>query len=233
MKIQAELKQFLFDKGISDVGFAKIEDSDIEGCQYALSVVIRLSNAIVDEISESGPTLTYFNHYRTINAFIDKTLLEAGLFLQHAGYSYVPVAASQSVNTAGWSYSGRYSHKKVACLAGLGTIGKNSLFIHNSFGSRVRLGTLFTNCEFETENKIPVSPCKKCTKCVHACPSGAISGKEWEPGIKREELFDAEKCSEHMKKEYQHIGRGAVCGICMMVCPMCSNKRENKKMKGV
>jgi ferredoxin len=25
--------------------------------------------------------------------------------------------------------------------------------------------------------------------------------------------------SEHMKKAYQHIGSGAVCGICMRVCP--------------
>ena len=35
----------------------------------------------------------------------------------------------------------------------------------------------------------------------------------------REEMFDAQKCSEYMKRKFQHIGRGAVCGICMEVCP--------------
>jgi hypothetical protein len=37
--------------------------------------------------------------------------------------------------------------------------------------------------------------------------------------VTREEMFDAEKCSQYMKKHFQHIGRGAVCGICMEVCP--------------
>lgn len=52
----------------------------------------------------------------------------------------------------------------------------------------------------------------------NACPSGAISGKEWHIGITREEIFSAETCSQYMKKQFQHIGRGAVCGICMKVC---------------
>jgi epoxyqueuosine reductase QueG len=57
-----------------------------------------------------------------------------------------------------------------------------------------------------------------CTICRDACPAGAITGEEYIPGHERKEIFDAKKCSEHMKT-YKNIGRGAVCGICMSVCP--------------
>lgn len=217
-RIQQELYDYLIKEGASDVGFCKIDDGDFGSCCYAVSVVVHLSDAIVDEIG-AEPTHTYFNHYRSVNAFIDSLLLKAGLFLQRNGYRYITVAASQSINKDGWNYKGRYSHKKAAVLSGLGNVGKSSMFLHKEYGSRVRLGTVFTDCEFDVLEVLPESPCKNCNLCVKACPSGAISGKEWTPGTSREEMFNAEKCSNYMKQHFKHIGRGAVCGICMKVCP--------------
>ena len=218
MSIQKELKAFLLAEGASDVGFCALPDGDFGDCRFVVSVVVRLSDAVVDEI-DGAPTHTYFHHYRTVNAFIDALLLKAGLFLQRRGYRYIPVPASQSVNKDGWNYCGRYSHKKAAVLTGLGTVGKSALFLHRDFGPRVRLGTLMTNCPLEPEAQAAPSPCLGCDRCVRACPAGAISGVAWSPGTPREELLDAEKCSTHMKRAYQHIGRGAVCGVCMRVCP--------------
>ncbi len=216
---QNELKDYILSLGASDVGFfCREDDGADEKLNYGISVVVRLSEEIISEI-DGEPTLTYFNHYRQINAFIDGILLRTGLFLQKSGYRYVTVAASQSMNNEGWNYRGRYSHKQGACLAGLGGIGKNSLFFHKDFGSLVRLGTVFTDCELSAGDVLPHDPCGECVKCVEACPAGAIKNKEFYPGIEREEIFDAQKCSDYMKKEFQKIGRGAVCGICMRVCP--------------
>ena len=47
----------------------------------------------------------------------------------------------------------------------------------------------------------------------------AIKGHEWTPDSAREDIIDAKACSDYMKRAFQHIGRGAVCGICMRVCP--------------
>lgn len=215
MSIQSELKEFLLEKGASDVGFFSAEDGPMK---FGVSIVVRLSQAIVAEISDA-PTHTYFNHYRSVNAFMDSLLLQAGLFLQKKGYKYITVAASQSINKDGWNYQGRYSHKKAACLAGLGTVGKNSLFMHGEFGSAVRLGTLFTDCPLEKEEREIVNFCNGCNICVNACPSHAIKGAMWRPGIDRDKIFDPSLCSEYMKNKFQRIGRGAVCGICMRVCP--------------
>ena len=214
--LEQELKEFLLSKGVSDVGFSYVEDSTAGELKYAVSIVVRLSDAVVEEITNE-PTPTYFNHYRTVNAFIDRCLLEAGLFLQSRGYNYITVAASQSM--PGTPFNGRYSHKKAARLAGLGDIGKNSLFIHKDFGTRVRLGTLFTDCPLQGDGVLEERLCTGCDKCVRACPSGAILGKDFAPGVEREEIFDAALCSQYMKKQFHHIGRGVVCGICMKVCP--------------
>ena len=218
MKIQDELKEYLISQGASDVGFCKIDDGDFGECKYGISIVVRLSESIVDEIG-AEPTHTYFNHYRSVNAFIDSLLLKAGLFLQKNGYKYITVAASQSINKDGWNYKGRYSHTKVATMSGLGSIGKSSMFLHKDYGAKVRLGSVFTDCEFDVSDIVPLDLCNGCDKCVKACPSGAITGNMWHEGCDREYMFDPEKCSNYMKNHFKHIGRGAVCGICMKVCP--------------
>lgn len=218
MSIQNELKEYLLGEGVSDVGFSFIGSGAPDGLPYAVTVAVRLSEAIVGEI-DGAPTHTYFNHYRTVNTFIDRALLQTGLYLQRRGYKYITVAASQSINSDGWNYAGRFSHKEGAVRAGMGNIGRNSLFIHRDFGSLVRLGTVFTDCPFEVCEAEPVDVCGDCRACVEACPAKAIKGGKWCPGTPREEIFDPAKCSEYMKREFQRIGRGSVCGICMSVCP--------------
>lgn len=223
MSFSDELRSKIIEYGASDAGFFTCDDGPLK---YGITVVVRLSEAIIGEI-ENAPTLTYFNHYRQVNALIDRILLETGLYLQKNGYGYYTVAASQSMNGDGWNYRGRYSHKKGACLSGLGTIGKNSMFIHKEYGSLVRLGTIFTDCPLETGTPLTDCLCGECDICVKSCPSGAITGKAYYCGVDRAEIFNAEKCSEYMKKEFQKIGRGAVCGICMRVCP--KNKLPERK----
>ena len=216
-QIQTEIKDLLVSLGVSDVGFCHMQaDDGIGGLENAVSIVVHLSDAILDEVVDK-PTHTYFNHYRSVNAFIDHCLLRVGLLLDRYGYKYITVASSQSINDEGWHYRGRYSHKKIACLSGLGNMGNNGLFLHKDFGARVRLGTVFTDCQFENPTEYPEDLCSHCNICREKCPSGAISGKNW--STDRESYFNAAKCSEFMKREYKNIGRGAVCGLCVSHCP--------------
>ncbi len=209
--------------GASDCAFARVSDG-LAGLPFAVSVAVRLSDAIVDEI-DGKPTYTYFNHYRSVNFLIDQILLRTGLWLQDRGARYLTVAASQSRPDS--PYEGRYSHKKAACLSGLGSMGLSGLFVHKAWGPRVRLGTLFTDWEglagalpagevsavnSAAKSAIPFRhECAKCGLCAKRCPAGAI---DVSTGL------TARTCSEWMKKEYQSIGRGSVCGICMAVCPL-------------
>lgn len=216
--MQNKITEFLKSHGAAQVGFCKTVDNEFN-LGYAISFTIPLSDAIIDTI-DNAPTHTYFHHYRSANALIDHISLRCGLMLAENGYKYATVPASQSVN----GMQGIYSHKMAAVCAGLGTIGKSSLFISSQNGPRVRLGTILTDCEFKTPAELPQSICGSCNLCVKSCPAMAIVGNEWTPDCTRESLIDAKACSDHMKKAFQHIGRGAVCGICMRVC-----KQHEKK----
>lgn len=218
-EIQRQITDFLLENGAGQVGFCAINDDEFAkndfGLNYAISYTIPLSDAVIDNI-DGAPTHTYFHHYRTVNTLIDNNSLKVGFILRRHGYRYVSVPASQSVN----GLQGIFSHKYAAVHAGLGFVGKSGLFISTENGPRVRLGTILTDCDkFEVNEKISDCLCGSCTACRNACPAMAITGNLWSPDKPREYIIDALACSQHMKKAYQHIGRGSVCGICMRVCP--------------
>ncbi|MBE6351166.1 MAG: epoxyqueuosine reductase [Spirochaetaceae bacterium] len=213
---------------ISDIGFTQNNNPKID-LPFAISLVVHLSEKLISEIN-TEPTMCYFHHYRTVNYFIDQTQLKIGNILQNNGFDYIPIPASQSINTEEIPFSGRFSHKEIALKCGLGSIGKNCLFLHKEFGPRVRLGTVFTNLDLsdfclDTPSTEPfLNPfCQQCNACIQACPSQALIGQN-ATNAQRDTLLIPERCSQHMKKAYQHIGRGAVCGICMKVCPIGKGK---------
>ncbi len=212
----------LYSLGIEEFGFSRTSDFDearAAKLPYAISVVVPLSDYIIDEI-ENEPTFAYFQHYRAVNAYIDSTLLQIGFTIAKNGYVYLPIAASQSIPTNSLSYSALVSHKAAARAAGLGAIGKSALFLSKRYGARVRLGTILTDMPFDCDDiKKIVSVCGDCNVCKKSCPAMAIVGNNYEEGTSRESLVDAAACSNYMKKSFQHIGRGVVCGICMRVCP--------------
>jgi len=104
--------------------------------------------------------------------------------------------------------------------AGLGRIGKNSCLIHPKLGSFVFIGELITNLELEYNSQRINDLCGGCTRCIDACPTGAIIAP-W--------LLDARKCISYYTIEY----RGDLppdekekfkdwifgCDICQDVCP--------------
>ena len=214
MHRKEELEQMILEEGIAEVGFSRFDETPYAGLSTAITLVVRLLDPIIDGI-EKTPTKDYFHHYRTVNAYIDRVALKACLFLQQKGYRAAPIPASQSVS----EYAGLFPHKAAAVRAGLGWIGKSDLFISYAQGVRVRLGTILTDYPAEIKEHPYHGECGDCMICVKACPAMAIRGVNYETGMKREEIYDAEACSHHMKQAYQAIGRGAVCGLCMRYCP--------------
>lgn len=206
--------EFSEDRFVSDIGFAKCTDTPFPGLENAVSMVFRLSDAVVEQI-EDAPTHTYFQHYRTMNAYMDSIAHQLVMSLQKKGYNAAAIPASQSIE----GLAGLFPHKKAAVRAGLGYIGKSCLFISHKFGPRVRLVTVFTDAPLDTVCLEQKSLCGDCDICAKACGAMAIKNVNFECGMTREDIYDAKACSDYMKSSYKHIGRGAVCGVCMRVCP--------------
>ncbi len=211
---EKEIQEIVLNNGGAFCGFAEFEH---DGLANAISYGVKLSDFVLSQI-ENAPTYTYFTHYRTANALIDRIGFLIGNYIESKGYLYMPIPASQTIGGHD-SYKGEVSHKRAAYLAGLGHIGKNALFIHNEYGSKVRLGTVFTNMPLEVGTPLTDNICKDCRICTSVCPAQAIFGNCFDPSKPEEDLLDRKACSDYMKKAYQHIGRGSVCGICIKNCP--------------
>lgn len=107
-----------------------------------------------------------------------------------------------------------------AVRCGLGFIGKNTTLIHPKKGSFFFIGHLFLPIELEGTGKPLTNRCGRCTKCLDACPSGALEAPFH---------IDARKCISYLTIEYK--GSLAVidpktfngwmygCDICQDVCP--------------
>lgn len=217
---EKEIEKLLISGGACLVGFSDIGESPIKNqpeLRFAVTIVYKLSNAVLKTIEER-PTMAYFQHYRTVNVKLDSLALDAVRYIEEQGFNAFPIAASQSTNDDKSAYRGIFAHKTGACLSGVGYIGKNALLYTKEYGSKVRLATVLTDMPLERQRDIIVGGCGDCEVCKKACPAGAISGLNYEVGMQREDFFDAEKCSSNMKT-YKDIGRGAVCGICIKVCP--------------
>ena len=222
---EKELHALLKRNGADIVGFSCVKEKlpdELSLYPYAVTIVRRLSRAVTDTI-QGAPSMIYFQHYRITNTKLDLLALDAVSFIEKKGYLALPIAASQSTPDSKEEYRGVFPHRTGAVMSGLGFIGKSGVLITNKYGSFVRLATVLTNMPLEGTGEVQTSKCGACTLCQDACPAHAITGEEYIPGHPRKEILDAKKCSDHMKT-YKNIGRGAVCGICMSVCPF--NKKK-------
>ena len=143
------------------------------------------------------------------------------VFLNHLGYKAIP-----SGNDTGLSIP-------IAIQAGLGEISRMGTMVSERYGSRVRIGKVYTDLELPPDRVKSFGVqefCIKCKKCAELCPSNAI-GLEAEPTVKptvssissnpgvRKWYQDNEKCFS----QWERLGTG--CGVCITVCPY--NKIEN------
>ncbi len=210
------------DKGCAIVGFCKLDEKSknsifFNGSQfdYAVTIGIKLADGILKTIN-NAPSFAYFQHYRIANSKLDDTAFDIANIIENNGYLALPVGASQSMGSNN-KYRGIISHKSVAVQCGLGFVGKSGLFISREYGSKIRLATVLTNMPLERQLPILENACKSCNECVKNCPAEAILGQVYDGTCER--VIDAEKCSKYMKDNFQDIGRGSVCGICIKVCP--------------
>lgn len=109
--------------------------------------------------------------------------------------------------------------KELAARAGVGWVGKNTCVINEQAGSWLLLGEVITTLVLPSDEPA-VDRCGTCTRCIDACPTGAITAPY---------QLDARRCISYLTIEHRdEIGpelRAKMgdwlygCDVCQDVCP--------------
>jgi epoxyqueuosine reductase len=129
-------------------------------------------------------------------------------------------AQADGIRTRFYVDTGPIAEKTWAERASIGWIGKHGNLITRDYGSWVFLGEILTNLELEPDRP-HAQHCGTCTRCIEACPTGAIA----QPFV-----VDANRCIAYHTIENkaetlpEPIAQNlhnwvAGCDICQDVCP--------------
>ncbi len=125
------------------------------------------------------------------------------------------------VNGRGFVDSAPVLERAWAERSGAGWIGKNGNLITKNGGSYFFIATLITDLELEYDDPFARDYCGSCTRCIDACPTGAIMDNRVVNGSQCISYFTIELkellIPEEQKGKFENWMFG--CDICQEVCP--------------
>ncbi|MDX9883249.1 MAG: tRNA epoxyqueuosine(34) reductase QueG [Prolixibacteraceae bacterium] len=181
--------------------------------ENARSVVSVLLNYFSDKLQEdpAAPVISKYAYGRDYH-FVMKDKLH--LLLKYIREEVAPCNGRVFVDSA------PVLDRTWASKAGLGWIGKNTNLISVEHGSFFFIGELVIDLELEPDEKLVRNHCGTCTRCIDACPTGAIV---------KPFVLDARKCISYQTIEKKGDLDGSLkgkfenrvfgCDICQDVCP--------------
>lgn len=125
------------------------------------------------------------------------------------------------MNGRGFVDSAPVLERSWAQRSGLGWIGKNGNLINKGSGSFFFIATLITDIALEYDDPLAKDYCGSCTRCIDACPTGAILDDKVVNGSQCISYYTIELkdmlIPEAMKGKFDNWLFG--CDVCQEVCP--------------
>ncbi len=188
----------------------------------AKSVIVLLKNYFPKETqNENAPLISRYAYGEDYHFVIKDKMKELFDFIKNEIY---PLSEGRY-----FVDSAPVLERAYAVKAGLGWIGKNSNLIHKRLGSYVFISELIVNLELDYGTQIKEA-CGGCTRCIDACPTGAIVSPK---------VIDSTKCISYLtienKGEIPEEFKGRMdnrmygCDICQEACPWTWKSRPHQE----
>lgn len=132
---------------------------------------------------------------------------------EQAGVTAIPIPCDEPYEY--WDEEKKHgrailSLKHAGELAGLGTIGKNTLLVNQDFGNMIWLGGVLVSADLQPDPLADDEGCLKgCDLCMTACPVDALDGQ----------TIDQKKCRKHSFAWSPGGGMIYTCNRCRILCP--------------
>lgn len=214
-----KIKEIVLSSGADICGIADIERFNnapsgfhpTDLFQNAKSVIVyakRLPNSVF--YSKSAIPYTFIDDIAMREIF--RLTLTISIILEDHGISALPIPSEpyEYWDKEAMTGKGLLSLKHAAYLAGLGSIGKNSLLCHPDYGNLLKLGAVITDCNLIPDPIIDYDFCSdNCNLCIENCPSGALGG---DTVLQKNCRTESEGSTPKGDSIY-------VCNTCRKICP--------------
>lgn len=143
---------------------------------------------------------------------LDRIANAAALAIEDLGVNAVPIPADSPYdywNAQELEGRGILSIRHCARLAGLGSMGKNTLIINERYGNRLGFGVILLDADLPSDPAARELCIPGCRICIDSCPQNALDGG----------TANQKRCRPHT---YSTNARGfslCNCNTCRTVCP--------------
>lgn len=160
-----------------------------------------------------SPRIVY-NKANDMNTFeVDRIAYLAALDIENLGGTAVPLPSDSPYDyweSDSLTGKGILSMRHAAVLAGMGSLGKNSMLINRTFGNMVTIGAILTDLELASDPLAEDLCIPACRRCLAACPQQALDGTGARQNLCRPHTYDTNA-----------RGFGVInCNACRTVCPL-------------
>ena len=143
---------------------------------------------------------------------VDKITYEASILIEQLGCIAVPLPCDGPLEY--WDKDnlcakGLLSMRHAAVLAGLGSLGKNTLFISKLYGNFLTLGAILTNLDLKSDTLSEELCSENCCLCLDNCPVKALDGT----------TVNQKLCRPHTYTTNDRGFEVVNCNKCRIICP--------------
>ncbi len=216
---EEQVKEIILNIGADLCGIANIDrfDNAPQGF-HPLDIYKECKSVIVfgkkmpKGLAYVNPRIVY-NHANNLNIKeVDRITYESSIAIEQLDCIAVPLPCDgpyeywEKDNLKG---KGLLSMRHAAVLAGLGSLGKNTLLISRLYGNFLTLGAILTNLYLKSDSLSEELCIANCRLCLDNCPVKALNGK----------TTNQKLCRPHT---YTTNDRGfdvVICNKCRTICP--------------